>query len=214
MPAGIRGLTTGQRAVLLLSECQRGMLDPEVAVNPALAGQACERGIVDKIAALATACRASGVPVIHNTYVPPAGFVGYVVNNAINARVLRDGRLQPGSVYVEIPSALAPQEGDIRIERSAGLSLFHETALDTYLSRFEIETVILVGVSTNIALFGAALEAVNRGYQVVLAEDCSAGATKETHRFQVEEQFPLLAAVVDSTAIVRELRNNRISIAH
>jgi nicotinamidase-related amidase len=100
---------------------------------------------------------------------------------------------------------------DICIERSGGLTLFHNTRLESVLSELQVETVILTGVSTNIALFGTALEAVNRGYQVVLAEDCSAGATPESHRFQVEEQFPLLAAVTDSAAIIRELRNNFFS---
>ena len=38
-----------------------------------------------------------------------------------------------------------------------------------------IRTVVLTGVSVNIAITGAAIEAVNRGYTVVIPTDCVAG---------------------------------------
>lgn len=207
----VRGLERGQRAAMLISECQRGMVDPAMAINPALAAQAHDRDLPARIAALAEECRAVGVPVVHCTYVPPTDFVGYVVNNAVNALVRRDGRLQPGTVYTEIHPALRPRPEDSVVERSHGLSLFHGTAVEDLLRQRGVATVILTGVSTNLALFGTALEAVNRGYQVVLPEDCTAGATAETHAFHIRESFPLLAAVTDAQTLVTALRVRQAS---
>jgi nicotinamidase-related amidase len=54
-----------QFAALVISECQRGILDPAVSVTPGLAAQAAERGIVARIAELADAFPAAGLPVVH-----------------------------------------------------------------------------------------------------------------------------------------------------
>ena len=59
--------------------------------------------------------------------------------------------------------------------RAHGMAPFTGTTLDATLRGYGIDTVVLSGVSTNIALFGAAIEAVGLGYSVVLAEDCTAG---------------------------------------
>jgi nicotinamidase-related amidase len=71
--------------------------------------------------------------------------------------------------------------------------------------RYGIDTIVLCGVSTNIALQGAATEAVALGYSVVLAEDCTAGGTAETHRVQVTMHLPLLATISESASIARSL---------
>ena len=66
---------------------------------------------------------------------------------------------------------------------------------------------MLSGVSTNIALPGAATEAVALGYNVVLAEDCAAGATPETHQMQITLHLPLLATVTDAASVIARRRN-------
>lgn len=62
--------------------------------------------------------------------------------------------------------------------------------------------MVLAGVSTNVALFSAAVEAVALGYQVVLVEDCCAGGTAETHRIQATMHLPLLAGVTDAATVL------------
>ena len=65
--------------------------------------------------------------------------------------------------------------------------------------------MVLTGVSTNIALPGAATEAVALGYNVVLAEDCTAGATPETHQMQITQHLPLLATITDAESVIAAL---------
>jgi nicotinamidase-related amidase len=64
-------------------------------------------------------------------------------------------------------------------------------------------------VSTNLALMGLAIEAVNRLFQVVLAEDCTAGGDVEGHEAQLRLHFPLLATVTTSEAIAAEVASKR-----
>src|SRR3546814_13470763 len=82
-----------------------------------------------------------------------------------------------------------------------GMAAFTGTELDAILRGLDIDTVVLVGVSTNVALPGTATEAVGLGYAVVLVEDCTAGATEESHLFQVTEHLRLLATVADSDSV-------------
>jgi nicotinamidase-related amidase len=97
------------------------------------------------------------------------------------------------------PLALDPR--DIVIARTHGLTPFHGTDLDPILRSLGVTTVILNGVSTDVALTGGAIEAVNRGYQVVLPTDCTAGSSPEAHRRRIDEFFVLMGAVSDSAAV-------------
>ena len=56
---------------------------------------------------------------------------------------------------------------------------FYESGLDAYLRNIGTKTVILTGVSVNVGVLGTAIEAVNRGYTVVVPTDCVAGDPPE-----------------------------------
>jgi nicotinamidase-related amidase len=70
---------------------------------------------------------------------------------------------------------LGPDPRDVVAPRNHGLTIFHETGLDAQLRGAGVRTVVLTGVSVNIAITGAAIEAVNRGFTVVIPSDCVAG---------------------------------------
>lgn len=191
----LRGLGNNERAALLIGECQRGATDTSVAGPGGLAGQVEERGIMGRIAALAKTCRGRGIPVVHAIKVarPDAG--GTFANSVL-AATSRKSRLGPDR---EIRTAIHPEltvdPSDIVVSRLHGLSCFHDSALEPVLRSYHVETIILVGVSTNINLWGTSLEAVNRGFTVVLPEDCTAGATPESHAFFINETLRLLTTV-------------------
>jgi nicotinamidase-related amidase len=100
-----------------------------------------------------------------------------------------------GRPEAEIHPELAPRPEDVVMSRVHGLSPFHGTELEPVLRAHGVETVILTGVSTNVGIPGASPEAVNRGFAVVVPEDCAAGAWPEAHEFQVRHTLPLLATV-------------------
>ena len=53
------------------------------------------------------------------------------------------------------------------IQRGAGLIAFHGSALDLTLRRMGVETVVITGVSTNVAIAGMTIAAVEFGYHAV-----------------------------------------------
>jgi nicotinamidase-related amidase len=200
----IRGLNKGQKAALLISECQIGIVDADHTDAP-LAQQVTQRGILPRVAALAALCRKHDIPVVHCTIVPRRNFEGFAVNSALSSMLVKGGRIHAGHPDSGIHPLVAPQENDIVSERCHGMSPFHGTELESILRGLKVETVILAGVSTNIALPGAALEATNRLFEVVLVEDCTAGGTAESHEMQIRLHLPLLASITSFEELKGEL---------
>jgi len=198
---GVRGLDDGERAALVLNECQNGMINAEMSSNAGLAGEAARRGVVARIAELAQACRDAGVLVVHTTIVPRGDYVGTSTNCLLLGSLVKKGAIVAGRPEAEIHPALTPRPEDVVVSRVHGLSPFHGTELEPVLRSHGVTTVVVAGVSTNVGVPGACLEAVNRGFSVVVPEDCTAGAWPEAHEFQVANTLPLLATVTTSAEI-------------
>jgi nicotinamidase-related amidase len=192
-------------AALLISECQAGILDPESALTPGVARQATERGIVERIARLAEAFRAAGRPVVHCHIAHRADMAGMRRNSLPGALAIKHGRMVAGTPDVLPPPALAPHPVDHVSARAVGLTAFYGTDLDATLRLRGVGTVVLTGVSTDVAIPGFALEAVNRGYWVQIPEDCVAGTSAATHAFMMANLLPALARITDSSRVLAAL---------
>jgi len=198
----VRGLEPGRRAALIVNEMQNAIANPAYDETP-LAGQVAARGIVARINRLTAAFRTAGAPVIFCTIAARTpDFDGFLVNCALAARIARKGKLVAGTPGGAIHDDLVIEPSDLVNQRAHGMAPFTGTTLDATLRGYGIDTVVLSGVSTNIALFGAAIEAVALGYGVVLAEDCAAGATPETHQMQLAMHLPLLATITDADSVI------------
>lgn len=199
----IRGLDKGQRAALLISECQRGVIEAGLSPFPGLVEQAEARGIVGKIALLADAFRAAGLPVFHLHVVHRPGYRELPITSVIMRMSAKNGRMLAGSADAEAVPALPVQAGDNLHARAYSLIGFHGTELDQTLRNMGVQTVVLAGVSSNVAVNGLALCASDLGYQVVVAEDCVAGVSAETHAFMMREALPLYSTLATGAAVAQ-----------
>jgi nicotinamidase-related amidase len=207
--SAVRGLEPGKRAALVVNEMQNAIANPAYDDTP-LAGQVTVRGIVARINVLTAAFRAAGAPVIFCTIAArTADFDGFLVNCALAARIARKGKLVAGTANAAVHDDLVVEPSDIVSARAHGMAPFTGTSLDATLRGYGIDTVVLTGVSTNIALPGAATEAVALGYSVVMPEDCVAGATAETHQMQVTMHLAMLATITDAESVIATLRDRQ-----
>jgi nicotinamidase-related amidase len=200
----IRGLESGKRAALLISEMQNGITNRAFTDTP-LVQQVTERSIVSKINQLAEAFRTHNLPVIHCTITARPGFQGWAVNCMLAALIAKRGDLIQGSEFGAIHDDIVVVRSDILSERHHGMAAFTGTDLNATLRAARIETVVFCGVSTNVALMGGSVEAVGHGYSVVIAEDCTAGATAETHEMQITMHLPLIATISSGADIIAAL---------
>jgi biuret amidohydrolase len=68
-----------------------------------------------------------------------------------------------------------------------------------------LTTLIVAGISTTMAVEGTVRAAANRGYRVVVIEDCCASVPEEWHRFSADNVLPLVADVVKSDEVMSAL---------
>jgi nicotinamidase-related amidase len=203
---GIRGLDKGERAVLLLNECQNAMIHPDYSERAGLADEIARREMIPRLSALLATCRELGVLVVHSTIVLRADGIGTDASCLLLGSLAKSGKVTEGRIGAEIHAELTPVASDVVSQRRHGLTPFHGTELEAILRQQRIQTVIVTGISTNVGVPGACLEAVNRGLRAVVPEDCVAGAWPEAQEFQVTHTLPLLATVTTSAEIITTLR--------
>jgi nicotinamidase-related amidase len=191
----------GQTA-LLFQELQRGVVGDESAL-PALAEAAREVGVIPNASRLAAAARTANVPVIHATAENLPGGFGVNRNARLFAGTRRaGGENAPGSSSVE-PMPGLYEEGDHLLPRYHGLSPMTGGPLDSLLRNSGITTIVLAGVSLNVAIPNVVFDAVNRSYQVILVIDAVAGTPREYGDQVIENCLRLLATVATTEEVMK-----------
>ena len=157
-------------------EVQENLLLPEKALIPGLAAHAQATGLIDRLATLFESARRVGVRVIYVSDERRADGLGAATNLTVT-RAMTGG--SGGLGHGPIVSQLRPCPEDISLGREHRDDGLYISPLDAYLRNLGIRTVIITGVSANIAVNGTAIEAMNRGYRVIVPSDCIAGDPPE-----------------------------------
>jgi nicotinamidase-related amidase len=193
-------LVAPDHTALILQEVQQGVVGDSAGLRE-LAAATARTGAIPNIARLATAARLASVPVIHCT----AAFLadGFGVNR--NARLFGGARragaaTTPGSAS-PVPE-VGPEPGDLIIPRWHGLSPMTGTQLDSLLRNQAVSTVVVVGVSLNVAIPNLVFDAVNRSYQVVVVRDAVAGVPESYGEQVIEHTLALLSTLVTTDQLV------------
>lgn len=193
------------KAVLIINEGQRGVIDPSISYLPAIAQQVTDRGMIERIATLAEAFRRNGMPVVHTPVVHRRDFRDVKANSLLAANSIKQRSLTEGEAESDYVEGLRPQDGDFEIIRTSGFIAMCATQLDAMLRRMDISTVVLTGVSTNVAIPGNAIVAGELGYHVVVPEDCIAASSPEAHQSIIEHQLRVIARMVSSADLIAAL---------
>lgn len=169
-------LIDASRSAVLVFECQEGLLD-EAGPLPGLAAAARQSRLLSSVANLLAHARRIGVPVLYMSAARRSDDAGKTSKTPLEKRIRESGAgsFDPGPVCADV----APESGEQVFERPKGMTGFFQSGLETALETARVETIVLVGISLNIGVLGTAIEAVNRGYTVVIPKDCVVGDPPE-----------------------------------
>lgn len=188
---------------MLTMELQRGIVGDE-ALLPALPVAVRDAGVLDAAGAVCRAARSTGVRVVHATVRHRPDGAGQTANCRLFALVAKHraehGFLptdadQPGS---EIAAELDVQPSDIEVSRIHGMTPFTGTELDAVIRNLGATTIVLMGVSLNVGVLGAATSAVDLGYQVVIVRDAVVGLPREYGEAVLTNSLSMIATIVTS----------------
>jgi nicotinamidase-related amidase len=102
-------------------------------------------------------------------------------NSPIFGKAKESQALQLNSWGTEFHESLAIQPSDAQIIKHR-VGAFYATALETFLRANEIQHLILIGVSTDMAVQTTAREAHDRDYLVTIVSDACGAGSEELHQ--------------------------------
>jgi nicotinamidase-related amidase len=137
---------------------------------------------IDKTVPLLDGARANGVPII---YLHGLGAFGH---SATTPEKLAKSN--------EIIAEIAPQEGDIVIQKSAA-SPFHNTPILFHLNQLGIDTLIVVGESTSGCVRATVVDGSALKYKVNVVGECCFDRTEASHWINLFDMNTKYADVID-----------------
>lgn len=187
-------LTHLGRPALLVIDMQRDFVDAGAPIECAGA-----RAVIAPILQLLAAARAGGVPVVYTQEAHRAAKVDF----GLELDYEEPEHCLEGSPGIELLPALAPQPGDHLVIKRR-YSGFFATDLDLLLRGLAVDTLILVGVATDVCVRATAQDAQQLGYRVVVPRECVAGTSAAQHDAalrNIEYVFGYVAPLADVQAL-------------
>jgi nicotinamidase-related amidase len=191
---------TPESTALVIVECQGGTVGADSAL-PDLREAAAPA--LPVIARLAQAARKAGARVVHLTYVPAFGGLS---TNRVTPLQQAIGPLNAGWTAERggnVAEEIGVEEGDFVLQRSSGMSPTHSTELFAVLRNIGVRTVVLVGVSLNVAIPSATVELGDEGFSVVIPRDGVAGTPAEYGMSVLRHTLRFLAAITTADDVIR-----------
>lgn len=162
-----------------------------------------ESGIIPRQQALLKAFRDKGLPVVYvNAITPPDArfpvygkFWGFIGKATVNV---------PGTRDVEVIDELAPQSGE-PLFYNWPFGIFEGNDLEKYLKDQGIDTLVLSGVATGMAVGTAVFACADRFYNLIVPEDASTDADQDLHDIVFKAMIPAIALVTTTEDVIDHL---------
>ncbi|MFY9587665.1 MAG: isochorismatase family cysteine hydrolase [Actinomycetota bacterium] len=193
---------------IVVVELQNDLVHPSLVGQKGLSGKLAEavqeRGVLPRLAELLTQCREAGVPVLYATKERHPN-IPLPSHMRIYKVAVGTPKLVHGTWGAEVVEDIAPQKDDIMLPRYTSIDPSHGSEIWSLLQNLKTQTLIVAGISTTMAVEGLVRAAANRGFRIVVVEDCCASFPEQWHRFSADNILPLIADVVPAAEVVAAL---------
>ncbi|SPM31453.1 cysteine hydrolase [Mycobacterium terramassiliense] len=205
MTAPLEDLAAPKHTAIVTQECQGAVMGPNAGLGM-LAAEA-RRVALPNIVRLLPAARAAGVHVVHCLVRRRPDGLG----SNHNAKIFSLGRgpekglvdITPGTPGAALLPELGPEPTDLVLSRWHGVGPMGGTDLDAVLRNLGVSTIVVVGVSLNIAIPNVVMDAVNAAYRVVVPNDAVAGVPADYGAAVIANTLSLLATITTTDDLLR-----------
>ena len=204
MRPSLADLVAPGHTAIVTQECQGAVMGPNAGLA-VLAAEA-RREALPNIATLLPVARDVGVAVVHCLVQRRPDGLGSNHNARIFAGGAKGVDITPGSEGATLLPELGPRPSDLLLTRWHGVGPMGGTDLDAVLRNLGVSTIVVVGVSLNIAIPNLVMDAVNRGYRVVMPRDGVAGYPAEYGAAMIDNTLSLLATVTTTEELTATWR--------
>jgi nicotinamidase-related amidase len=201
MKLPLEDLVAPAHTAIVTQECQGAVIGPDAGL--AMLADEARRVALPNITKLLPAARTAGVRVVHCVVQRRPDGLG----SNHNAKIFSFGRgevnILPGTPGAAVLPELGPEPTDLVLSRWHGVGPMGGTDLDVVLRNLGISTIVVVGVSLNIAIPNVVMDAVNAAYRVVVPRDAVAGIPTEYGTAIIDNTLSLLATITTTDELLR-----------
>jgi nicotinamidase-related amidase len=199
MKPALTELVAPGHTAIVTQECQGAVMGPDAGL--ALLAEEARRVALPNIVRLLPAARAAGVRVVHCLVQRRPDGLGSNHNAKIFAGAGRVD-ITPGTPGTALVPELGPEPTDLVLARWHGVGPMGGTDLDAVLRNLGVSTIVVVGVSLNIAIPNVVMDAVNAAYRVVVPSDAVAGIPTEYGDAVIANTLSLLATITTTDELL------------
>jgi biuret amidohydrolase len=193
MKPQLADLVAPGHTAIVAQECQGAVIGPDAGL--AMLAEEARRVALPNIVRLLPVARAAGVHIVHCLVQRRPDGLG----SNHNAKIFTMSRgavdIAPGTRGAEVLPELGPEPSDLTLRRWHGVGPMGGTDLDAVLRNLGVSTIVVVGVSLNIAIPNLVMDAVNAAYRVVVPKDAVAGIPAEYGDAMIANTLSLLATI-------------------
>ncbi|ORA81434.1 cysteine hydrolase [Mycobacterium malmoense] len=205
MTTPLAELAAPGHTAIVTQECQGAVVGPHAGL--ALLADEARRVALPNIVRLLPAARAAGVRVVHCLVRRRPDGLGSNHNAKIFSRGRGPGKgsvdIAPGTAGAALLPELGPEPSDLVLSRWHGVGPMGGTDLDAVLRNLGVSTIVVVGVSLNIAIPNVVMDAVNAAYHVIVPKDAVAGIPAEYGAAVIANTLSLLATITTTDDLLR-----------
>ena len=194
-------LVAPAHTAIVTQECQGAVIGPNAGL--ALLAEEARRVALPNITRLLPVARAAGVRVVHCVVQRRPDGLGSNSNAKIFAIGRGEVNILPGTPGAAVLPELGPEPTDLVLSRWHGVGPMGGTDLDAVLRNLGVSTIVVVGVSLNVAIPNVVMDAVNAGYRVVVPRDAVAGIPTEYGEAIIANTLSLLATIATTDDLLR-----------
>jgi nicotinamidase-related amidase len=194
------------RTAVVAVDFQAEIMGADGAFAPLFHAEVERTGLIPVAARLLDDARAAGVKVVYSRATFQPGYTDLVANLPLFANVAAAECLVDGTPAAAIMDVVAPHTGDVVLAHPR-VSCFHGTPLDVILRGGGIDTVVLFGVATNLAVESSARVAADLGYRVLVVPDASSTTSKSAHEASLAS-LEMFAEITPSESLLAALEPN------
>jgi gluconolactonase len=189
------------RTAMLIQDLQNDVISEGGAfADSGSPAHAKEQNVVANVAALADACRAKGIPVIHVWYIVEEGAPGLKLNAPLFNGVKDTNALVRGTWGAAAADGLEPKAGDHVVEKMR-MSAWQGTRLENLLWGLERDTVIVTGAWTNMSIEHTSRTGADKGFNMIVPEDGCSTMNADWHQASINYALQNVAQVTSCAAV-------------
>ena len=193
------------RCAMIIQDLQNDVImDGGAFASSGSPAHAKQQNVIENVRRLADAARARGVLVIHVWFVVEPGAPGMTLNAPLFEGVVDNKAMVRGSWGAAPVDGLEPRPGDFVVEKMR-MSAWEGTRLETILRAGGRDVIINTGAWTNMSVEHTARTGADKGYFVVLPEDCCSTMNADWHNAAINYALQNVSVVTRADAVIAAL---------